>query len=133
MNERPQDAKTRPRNRRFALIAAAIAAGFAAGVAGIYGIGGFTRNGNPECAPAVALAAKAAPFARGEVAAVNVAKSGLKLPAVSFRDVSGKTLTLSDFRGRTVLLNLWATWCVPCRKEMPSLDALEQKLSGPGF
>jgi thiol-disulfide isomerase/thioredoxin len=40
---------------------------------------------------------------------------------------------MEDWRGRTVLLNLWATWCVPCRKEMPSLDALEGKLGGPTF
>ena len=39
----------------------------------------------------------------------------------------------ADWRGRTVLLNLWATWCVPCRKEMPALDALEAKLGGPAF
>ncbi|HEX5509733.1 MAG TPA: TlpA disulfide reductase family protein, partial [Pseudolabrys sp.] len=40
---------------------------------------------------------------------------------------------LDQWRGRTVLLNLWATWCVPCRKEMPALDALEQRLGGPDF
>ncbi len=39
----------------------------------------------------------------------------------------------TDWRGRTVLLNLWATWCVPCRKEMPALDALQGKLGGPDF
>jgi thiol-disulfide isomerase/thioredoxin len=133
MNERPQDAKTRLARRRFTLIAAAIAAGAAAGVALIYGIGGPQSNANAECKPALDAAQRAAAFARGEVAAVNVAKSGLKLPDVSFRDASGKSLTLSSFHGRTVLLNLWATWCVPCRKEMPALDSLEQRLGGPNF
>ena len=67
------------------------------------------------------------------MAAVNVAKSPLKVPNLAFEDAAGKKLTLADFKGKTVLLNLWATWCVPCRKEMPTLDALEQKLGSPDF
>ena len=46
---------------------------------------------------------------------------------------SGKQTSLADWRGKTVLLNLWATWCVPCRKEMPALETLQQKLGGPNF
>jgi thiol-disulfide isomerase/thioredoxin len=53
------------------------------------------------------------------------------LPAFSFQDGSGKTLTIADFKGKVVLLNLWATWCAPCRLEMPSLDRL-QKAMGSG-
>ena len=49
-------------------------------------------------------------------------------PAVSFTAQSGKTVTLADFRGRVVLVNLWATWCVPCIKEMPSLARLQTRL-----
>jgi thiol-disulfide isomerase/thioredoxin len=48
-------------------------------------------------------------------------------------DRNGTHHTLAEWRGRTVLLNLWATWCIPCRREMPALDALEQKLGGPKF
>jgi thiol-disulfide isomerase/thioredoxin len=55
------------------------------------------------------------------------------LEEVRFQDAAGKTLALSDFRGRAVLVNLWATWCVPCREEMPALDRLQQKLGGPDF
>lgn len=51
----------------------------------------------------------------------------------AFTDSTGKPLTLADFRGRVVLVNLWATWCPPCIAEMPSLDALQQRLGGPGF
>ena len=110
-------------------------AGVVVGLAGVYGIATLTGNagGDAACRPAVELAKKLAPLARGEVAAVNIAKSPLKLPDLSFQDASGKPLTLAHWRGRTVLLNLWATWCVPCRKEMPTLDALQSKLGGAGF
>lgn len=52
---------------------------------------------------------------------------------LSFTNGDDAPLTLADFHGRTVLLNVWATWCVPCRKEMPALDRLQAKLGGPGF
>ena len=64
------------------------------------------------------------------MAAADVPK---RLPELAFQDGSGQPKTLADWRGRTVLLNLWATWCVPCRKEMPALDALQAKLGGPSF
>ena len=57
----------------------------------------------------------------------------LKLPQLSFEDGEGQRRTLADFRGRYVLLNVWATWCVPCREEMPALARLQQKLGGPRF
>ena len=122
--------------KRLAMVLAGGVAGIVVGLAGVYGITALLRNagsGDTACRPAVALAKKVAPFARGEVAAVNVAKSPLKIPDFTFVDGEGKKLTLASFRGRTVLLNLWATWCVPCRKEMPTLDALESKLGGPDF
>ena len=50
-----------------------------------------------------------------------------------FVDGAGRDLTLEDFRGRVVLLNIWATWCVPCREEMPTLDALQARLGGGDF
>ncbi len=121
--------------KRFAMLAAGTIAGAIVGLAGVYGITSLTRNagGDKACRPAVELAKKVAPFARGEVAAVNVAKSPLKVPDLAFTDADGKQMSLADFRGRTVLLNLWATWCVPCRKEMPTLDALEAKLGAKDF
>ncbi len=60
-------------------------------------------------------------------------KNARELPGLSFDTEGGKTLTLADFRGRVVLLNIWATWCPPCRKEMPSLDRLNTKRGGPAF
>jgi thiol-disulfide isomerase/thioredoxin len=129
------ESSSSPGKRRFSLILAGVVAGLAVGLAGVYGFSALTRNagGDPACRPAVALAQKVAPFARGEVAAVNVAKSPLKIPDLAFTDAAGKPLSLASFRGRTVLLNLWATWCVPCRKEMPTLDALQGELGGDRF
>lgn len=57
------------------------------------------------------------------------AQAPAELAAFSFASADGKTLTLKDFSGKAVLLNIWATWCPPCRKEMPSLDRL-QSLKG---
>jgi thiol-disulfide isomerase/thioredoxin len=52
---------------------------------------------------------------------------------LKFVDSTGKAISLSDFRGRSLLLNLWATWCMPCRKEMPSLDRLQAKFDPQKF
>jgi thiol-disulfide isomerase/thioredoxin len=73
------------------------------------------------------------PFIRGEVAAVAAATRPIRVPDLVFRDAAGTQKRLSDWQGRTVLFNLWATWCVPCRQEMPALDALQGKLGGPDF
>ena len=55
------------------------------------------------------------------------------LPTLRFADEKEFAMTLQDFRGKIVLLNIWATWCVPCREEMPTLDRLQAKLGGPDF
>lgn len=55
------------------------------------------------------------------------------MPALSFLDGEGRRVDLSEFKGKLVLLNLWATWCAPCVKEMPALDRLQAQLGGPGF
>jgi thiol-disulfide isomerase/thioredoxin len=123
-----------PAERRLSLIALGALCGVAVGLAAVYGIGAMQRNPTePAAAPSASWPSALAPLARGEVAAVNIASSPNRLPDLAFNDPSGKPVTLADFRGRTVLLNLWATWCVPCRKEMPALDALQAKLGGDKF
>ena len=119
--------------RRLVMAVSALA-GVAVGLAAVYGIGGLQRNPpDAACRPAAELARRLAPLARGEVAGVSVAAEPNRLPDLAFNDASGKTRQLSEWRGRTVLLNLWATWCVPCRKEMPALDALQAKLGSDTF
>jgi thiol-disulfide isomerase/thioredoxin len=130
----PEIAARTHAKRRLAMVAIGGMAGLAVGLAAVYGIGALQRNAaDAACAPAIELAQRLAPLARGEVAAFAVTDRSLRLPDLAFRDASGTQRHLTDWRGRTVLLNLWATWCVPCRKEMPALDSLEGKLGGPAF
>jgi thiol-disulfide isomerase/thioredoxin len=121
--------------KRLALILMGGLVGVVVGLAGVYGISMFAGNpaADAACRPAVETAQRIAPLVHGEVAAVAVATTPLQVPDLAFTDGKGQPRKLSDWRGRTVLLNLWATWCVPCRREMPALDALESKLGGPDF
>src|SRR4051812_42593531 len=121
--------------RRIPLAVGAVVVGALIGLAGIYGFGSFRRgsSGDAACSGAVSLARKIAPLAHGEVAALTMATTPLRLPDLVFEDADGKPKKLTDWRGKTVLVNLWATWCVPCRKEMPALDSLQTKLGGKDF
>jgi thiol-disulfide isomerase/thioredoxin len=121
--------------RRIPIVIAAVLVGAAIGFAGVYGVGALRRGptGDPACHGAVDLARKIAPLAHGEVAALTMATAPLRLPDLAFEDADGRPKKLSDWRGRTVLVNLWATWCVPCRKEMPALEGLQTRLGGPDF
>jgi len=87
-----------------------------------------------SCPPSSrALAAKLAPLAKGEAAAVLVAAEPRPAMPLAFERADGSKTSLADFRGRAALLNLWATWCVPCRAEMPALDKLQVEEGGKDF
>src|SRR5438105_4419429 len=135
-NDMPDTPVRHPATRRIPLAIGAVLVGAAIGFAAVYGFGSFGRKvaaGDPACQPAAALANRIAPLAHGEVAALTMASAPLRLPDLAFLDASGQPKKLSDWRGRTVLVNLWATWCVPCRKEMPALDNLQAKLGSEDF
>jgi thiol-disulfide isomerase/thioredoxin len=70
---------------------------------------------------------------KGAMAAFLARPKPLELPAVTFVDAQGDMKSLSDWHGKVVLLNIWATWCVPCREEMPTLDRLQSALGGKDF
>jgi thiol-disulfide isomerase/thioredoxin len=134
MTEPPATPDANARSRR--AVAPTVAVGLAAlaVLAGVYGIGRLRSNpAAAACEPAVAAAKRITPLAHGEVAAFSVPQTPFRLPDLAFRDREGHDQKLADWRGRTVLLNLWATWCVPCRKEMPALDALQADIGGPKF
>jgi thiol-disulfide isomerase/thioredoxin len=119
--------------RRRLLIAAVLLLALAV-LGGIYGIGHLRSNpADAACRQAVEIASRIAPLVHGEVAALAVARAPFSAANLAFKDSAGHARTLADWRGRTVLLNLWATWCVPCRREMPALDTLQARLGGPNF
>jgi thiol-disulfide isomerase/thioredoxin len=136
-NDMPESPTLPPaRTGRIPYVIGAVLVGAVIGFAGVYGFGGLKRTtaaGDSACAGAVDLSRRLAPLAHGEVAALTMATAPLQLPDLTFEDGDGKTRKLSEWRGRTVLLNLWATWCVPCRKEMPALEGLQTRLGGPKF
>ena len=83
--------------------------------------------------PAKPRAAALDPLVGGEVAAFQVAREPEKLSDLAFTGADGEPMTLAAFEGKVALVNLWATWCAPCRQEMPALDRLQAALGGEDF
>ncbi len=115
--------------------AAVALAGLALGIA-LYGIkapGGKETAETPACPGAAELAARIKPLVHGEIAALTLAPLPKPLPELSFDTPEGTKTSLANFGERTVLLNLWATWCLPCRQEMPALDRLQGMFGSKDF
>jgi thiol-disulfide isomerase/thioredoxin len=115
------------------LVAGIAVAVLGLGAMALYGTGGAGNSAAGQCLAAKPVAERLGPLARGEVAAATVAREPRRLPDLAFNGPDGAATSLSAFQGRTVLLNLWATWCAPCRQEMPALDKLQGELGGPDF
>jgi thiol-disulfide isomerase/thioredoxin len=119
--------------RRLIPALAVIAVALAALLYVTIGSGGKETAEAKACAANTAKQAMIDQAAKGEVAAMAVAKQPKPVTPLAFNGPAGQQETLDAFKGRVVLLNLWATWCAPCRQEMPALDRLEAKLGGPDF
>ncbi|MGE6696696.1 TlpA family protein disulfide reductase [Hyphomonas sp. NPDC076900] len=72
-------------------------------------------------------------FAKGEMAKLDFGSAGQPIPAGTFTDTDNTQQTLEIFKGKTILVNYWATWCPPCEKEMPALGALQTARAGDTF
>lgn len=123
------------------LVIGALAAGIAAGAAFLYvterpdgnqGSGDSVAAAN-ACAASAERATLAGTAAQGHVAAMLAADEPTPLGSLAFKGPDGAAMTLADFSGKTVLVNLWATWCAPCRAEMPALDRLQASQGGDDF
>jgi thiol-disulfide isomerase/thioredoxin len=86
-----------------------------------------------ECPVQAEDAATIDAAAVGELAALNGTGEGRGYADMAFTDAAGKPMTIADFKGKTLLVNFWASWCVPCREEMPALDALATKYNSDAF
>lgn len=133
--EAPQTAPLRARRGRIRLVAGIVAVlavgGLAYGVLTIHGQAGFSASG--PCAGTGTIVDRVKPVIGGEVAALVPATGPLSLSQIQFRRADGTPATLADWSGKTLLLNLWATWCAPCRAEMPALDKLQAALGSKNF
>ena len=87
----------------------------------------------PAFFAAPALANLGPELLKGGVAKFTLAQSPKPLPELAFTDAEDKPVTLAGYKGKTVLLNFWATWCAPCVKEMPSLDRLQAEMGKDRF
>jgi thiol-disulfide isomerase/thioredoxin len=119
-----------PMKTKFALPLVVIAL---AGAAGIYWQGLEPRKAEVTETAVSQGAGLSKELAKGPLAALLVHSERKDIAPFTFANDKGETLELSKWKGRVVLLNLWATWCAPCRKEMPDLSKLQAELGGPDF
>jgi thiol-disulfide isomerase/thioredoxin len=105
-----------------------------AGLAVIYGLNSQPRKAETTAtAPATETTGFSKALAKGPMAGVVIHTQRKAMATLSFKDTAGKDIDLGRWKGRVVLLNLWATWCTPCRKEMPDLAKLQKDLGSKDF
>ena len=122
--------------RRTMIVAGAGLAALGALGLALYGSGLLPGNiaaGPQPCAAAAPALARVETAAKGQVAGLQALPQARPAPEIRFKGPDGAETGLSDLKGRLLLVNLWATWCAPCKAEMPALDRLQSELGGPDF
>jgi thiol-disulfide isomerase/thioredoxin len=116
---------------RVRLLVTLVVAGLAVAIAAWVWLG--NAGMAKECPVQAEDAAAIGEAAMGELAALNGTGEGRGYATMAFRDAAGTAMTIADFKGKALLVNFWASWCVPCREEMPALDALATKYNSDAF
>ncbi|MCV6548433.1 MAG: TlpA family protein disulfide reductase [Cohaesibacter sp.] len=133
---KPQSAvPKRSHDHRFGQILARASQKLATASLAVYVILGASGNAQSaeHCTASKSLAQTIKPMVGGAIAALQISPRPGDMRQLAFKNPDGKDITIEDFRGKAILLNLWATWCPPCKKEMPDLDELQAKLGSDKF
>ena len=130
MTDHPPAKQPAPRRRRVVTLALA---GAALALVATLGLGNLMSATAQQCDAQPERAARIDAAAIGALAALNGTGEGRGFADLPFIDAEGQPVTIADFSGKTLLVNFWASWCVPCRAEMPALDSLAQQFNSDDF
>ena len=119
-----------PKGSRWLIIGALAAVAVAIAIWFLLSNGGAQAR---ECPVQQDAAAAIGDAAVGELAALNGTGEGRGYATLAFNDAAGAPRTIADFKGKALLVNFWASWCIPCREEMPALDALATQYNSDAF